>query len=168
MRFLNTSLFLAWSLAAVSVPTLASPATVAARATPPAAAASEQARLRDAERRRADAVANRDVAALRTLVSGEYYHVETNGRVRGKAELLQLLSRDEYEFVSYETDDVDIRLLGDGHAAIVTGRLMAKSQRPDRPREFRGRFVRFWALDAGTWRNTLHQSTEIRSASLTR
>lgn len=140
-----------------------------AAAPPPASAAVADAATRDlagvrvAERRRAQAIASRDVATLRSLVSGDYYHVETNGRVRTKSELLQLLERDAYEFRSYDVSDIEIRLLDGGRAALVTGRLNADLQQPNRSGEFRGRFVRMWQWSPEGWRNTMHQSTEIRA-----
>lgn len=169
MRYLNA---LTPALAAVllsgaliSDAAAAAPKGAAAALVPGSASARVQAQLLEAERRRAQAVANRDVDAMRPLISGEYYHVESNGRVRTKTEFLQMLGRDEFEFRSYETDDIDVSLLGDGRVAVITGRLVAQVQAPNRPRDFRARFVRVWVLEGDTWRNTLHQTTEIRPAS---
>ena len=125
-------------------------------------AARDLAALRVAEQRRAQAVASRDVATLRNLISGDYYHVETHGRTRTKTEFLQLLSRDEYEFRSYEVDNTEIRMLDNGRAAVVTGRFRAEAQDADRPRSLRGRYVRMWVLGPEGWRNAMQQSTEIR------
>ena len=120
--------------------------------------------LRDAERRRADAVGTRDVAALRTLIATDYYHVETIGRVRTRSEFLQLLARDEFEFRSYDVVSAEIQLLDSGRTAIVRGRFQADLQPSARTGEFRGRYVRVWQLQADGWRNTMMQSTEIRPA----
>jgi len=129
------------------------------------AAAGDIKAIRDAEARRALAVAERDVDALRALIGSGYYHVETNGRVRSKTEFLQMLARDEYEFRSYGVDDVDIQLLDDGRTAVVTGRLHAQLQGATQAKQWRGRYVRVWVRQADGWRNALHQSTEIRSSS---
>ena len=129
------------------------------------AATPEMAALRAAEQQRADAVAARDIATLRKLISGDYYHVETGGRARTKTEFLQLLTRGEFEFRSYEVDDMEIRMLDNGRAAVVTGRFRAQVRSADRPRELRGRYVRMWVLGPEGWRNTMQQSTEIRSAT---
>lgn len=139
-----------------------------ASSSPGAATARAQAQVLELERRRAQGVADRDIESLRQLISGEYYHVEINGRVRTKTEFFQMLARDESEFRSYEIDDVDVTLLGNGRIALVTGRLVAQMQGPNRPPELRARFVRLWALEGDTWRNTLHQATEIRSTALQR
>ena len=129
------------------------------------ALARELGAVRDAERKRLQAVLSRDVDALRNLISGEYYHVESNGRVRTKTEYLQALGRDEFKVSSYDIDDVEIKLLGAGRAAVVTGRFQAQVHGLNANRQLRGRFVRIWAQQAEGWRNTLHQSTEIRPAA---
>ena len=131
-------------------------------------AAREVAALRAAEQRRAKAVSSRDVATLRDLISRDYYHVETRGRARTKTEFLQLLTRDEYEFRSYEIDDSEIRMLDNGQAALVTGRFRAAAQGADGPRELRGRYVRMWVLGPQGWRNTMQQTTEIRPLAIQR
>ncbi len=120
--------------------------------------------LRDAERHLAEAVATRDVDALRDLIATDYYHVETNGRVRTRSEFMQVLARDEYEFRSYSNVSMEIQLLDSGHTAIVRGRMQADLQPAGGPREFRGRYVRVWQLQTDGWRNTMMQSTEIRPA----
>lgn len=124
--------------------------------------------VRNAESLRAQAVAKRDVTALRGLLGGVYYHVETNGRVRSKTEFLQLLTRDEYEFRSYGVNEMEVTLHDNGRTAIVTGRLTAQTRGVIRPEEWRGRYVRVWSRQGDGWRNTLHQSTEIRPLSLPR
>ncbi|WP_229520518.1 nuclear transport factor 2 family protein [Massilia sp. NP310] len=121
-----------------------------------------RAAVRAAEQRRAQAVSSRDVATLRHLISRDYYHVETRGRARTRTEFLQLLTRDEYEFRSYEVDDTEIRMLDNGQAALVTGRFRAAAQGADGPRDLRGRYVRMWVLGPEGWRNTMQQTTEIR------
>lgn len=169
MRHLTVpfSVFAAALLLAAPSPMVAAQGRVTTASAPPPATANATARalaqIRDAERRRAEAVANRDLDAMRRLIGSEYYHVESNGRVRAKTEFLQMLVRDEFEFRSYDTDDVDITLLASGRDAVVTGRFVAHMQSPNRPREFRGRFVRLWTLESDGWRNTLHQSTEIKT-----
>ena len=124
--------------------------------------------VRAAEARRAQAVARRDVDTLRDLIGGAYYHVETNGRVRTKTEFLQLLTRDNYEFLSYDVDGTEVTLLDKGPTALVTGRLTAQTRGASRSPVWRGRYVRVWTLQPEGWRNTLHQSTEIRPLSLSR
>lgn len=171
MRFLFVLPSVLLSLAAFDCVAGATPGPTQANLAPgaPVTAAGAQARelaaLRAAEQQRAGAVASRDIVTLRKLISGDYYHVETGGRARTKTEFLQLLTRDEFEFHSYEIDDMEIRMLDNGRAAVVTGRFRAEVRNADRPRELRGRYVRMWVLGPDGWRNAMQQSTEIRSAA---
>jgi len=118
--------------------------------------------LRDAERRRIDAIASNDVDTLRNVIATDYYHVETNGRVRTRSEFLQLVARDEFEFRSYSIVSMEIQLLDSGRTAIIRGRFQAEMRPTSRTSEFRGRYVRVWQLQADGWRNTMMQSTEIK------
>ena len=133
------------------------PASVAAQAT---------GSVRDAERLRAQALAQRDIDALRRLISGDYYHVESNGRVRTKAEFLQALARDELRLRGYGLEDMEITLGEGGATAIVTGTYRTyRTGAPDAADgPVRGRYVRVWTRHPDGWRNALHQSTEIRPA----
>jgi hypothetical protein len=148
-----------------ALPAWARPDAAAVPVSASGAVAREIAAVRDAERKRLQAVINRDIEALRNLISGEYYHVESNGRVRTKTEYLQALGRGEFRVSSYEIDDVEIKLLAGGRAAVVTGRFHAQVLGLNATRQLRGRYVRIWAQQAEGWRNTLHQSTEIRPAA---
>lgn len=164
MRFLLSVLLLSCAFA-----TGAAKAHLQQRGVPPGSAVTSAQTplliaLRDAERHLAEAVAMRDVDALRGLIATDYYHVETNGRVRTRSEFMQLLARDEYEFRSYSNVSMEIQLLDRGYTAVVRGRLQADLLPVGGLREFRGRYVRIWQLQADGWRNTMMQSTWIRPA----
>ena len=154
------SLF-ALCLACLGHPAQASQATSEPAARVQGTAAPAQAGIREAERLRAMALVERDVDALRRLLGGDYYHVETNGRVRTKSEFLQALARDEYRIRNYGVEEMEIRLAGDGGTAIVTGtyRVVATDQ-PATPQ--RGRYVRVWTRSPDGWRAIVHQGTQIR------
>lgn len=171
LSFLTALLCLAASQSAAGAapdPMQAGAASAAPAAASPGAQTPALAAVRAAEQQRAEAVARRDIATLRTLISGDYYHVETSGRARTKTEFLQVLARGEFEFRSYEVDDMEIRMLDNGRAAVVTGRFRAETQGANRPPALRGRYVRMWVLGPDGWRNTMQQSTEIRPAAVPR
>lgn len=133
----------------------------AARAQGGAGQAQAEAGVREAERLRAQALSQGDIDALRRLIGGDYYHVESNGRVRTKAEFLQALARDEYRIRNYGVEEMEIRLVGDGATAIVTGTYRTVPM--DQPAvTLRGRYVRIWTRHAEGWRVALHQGTQIR------
>lgn len=122
-----------------------------------------QALLLGLERQRAAAIVRGDTATLRTLMDRQYYHVESRGRVRSKTELLTAIERDDIRFRVYETESTEIQVLDRGGAALVTGvfrsQMAAAGSKP-----FRGRYVRVWVRQPDGWKNTFHQTTEIRPA----
>lgn len=166
MRTLSVMLSALLCLAAALCAANAAPEAMQASAMRGVPYARELAAVRAAEQQRAAAVASRDIATLRKLISGDYYHVESSGRARTKTEFLQLMTRGEFEFRSYQVDDMETRMLDNGRAALVTGRFRAEAQDANRPRPVRGRYVRMWVLGPEGWRNTMQQSTEIRVPAL--
>lgn len=162
---MRTTIALALCLAAVplsSSATQAAPEPAVRGAAAPSQAPA--AGVREAERLRAQALAQRDIETLRRLISGDYYHVESNGRVRTKAEFLQALARDEYRIRGYGVDEMEIRVVDDGGTAIVTGTYRATSMDPPST-PLRGRYVRVWTRHPDGWRNALHQGTQLHTVA---
>jgi len=128
-----------------------------------AASAEAESVLAALERQRAQAILRRDIATLRNLMDRQYHHVESRGRIRSKTELLTAFERDEMRFRMYEIESSEVQLLDGGGAALVTGTfrsvLAGASARP-----FRGRYARIWVRQPDGWKNTFHQTTEIRPA----
>ena len=155
------------SIAILLAAQLAAGAAWAARSQgdrPGAAAESEiQAALVALERQRVSAILRRDIPALRTLMDRQYYHVESRGRVRSKTELLTAIEREDIQFRVYEAESTDVQVLDGGATAIVTG-IFRSQQAVAGAKPFRGRYVRVWVRHPDGWKNTFHQSTEIRPA----
>ncbi len=150
-------------LPAVSCAVLSLPAMAAeAGADEPARTVSAAAGVREAERLRAQALGQRDIDVLRRLIGGDYYHVESNGRIRSKTEFLQALARNEFRLRDYGLDNMEINMVDKGGAAIVTGTYRVTVQEGQAAQPRRGRYVRIWTRHPEGWRNALHQSTEIR------
>lgn len=162
---MRTTIALALCLAAMplsSSATQAAPEPAVRGAAAPSQAPA--AGVREAERLRAQALAQRDIETLRRLISGDYYHVESNGRVRTKTEFLQALARDEYRIRGYGVDEMEIRVVDDGGTAIVTGTYRATSVEPPAT-PLRGRYVRIWTRHPDGWRNALHQGTQLHTVA---
>jgi len=127
----------------------------------PAVEADLQATLAILERQRVQAILRHDIAAMRQLMDRQYYHVESRGRIRSKTELLTAFERDELRFRVYEIESSEIQVLDGGGAALVTGTfrsvLAGAAARP-----FRARYARLWVRQPDGWKNSFHQSTEIR------
>ncbi|MCD2518627.1 nuclear transport factor 2 family protein [Massilia sp. G4R7] len=119
--------------------------------------------LQALERQRATAILQRDIPTLRSLMDRQYAHIESRGRARSKTELLTALERGDFRFRVYENESIEVQLLDNGGAALVTGifrSLLAEGS----AKPFRGRFVRIWVRQGDGWKNTYHQTTEIRPA----
>lgn len=109
-------------------------------------------------------MAQGDVTLLKSLFSEYYYHVESNGRVRSKTQLLLSVQRGEFKFLSYKVDEIEVRLTG--LVAVATGRFtVTREVGPDK-RHYTGRFIRIWEHDGNRWRNTMHQSTEVKPVAV--
>jgi hypothetical protein len=115
------------------------------------------------ERQRASAIVRQDIPALQNLMDRYYRHVESRGRVRSKTELLTALERGDFRFLTYENESTEIQLLKGGEAAVVAG-VFRSQQAGAGAKPFRGRYVRVWVHEADGWKNTFHQTTEIRPA----
>jgi hypothetical protein len=113
------------------------------------------------ERQRANAIVRRDLAVLRQLMDRNYYHVESSGRVRSKTELLTTLERDDFGIRVFHIETAEVQMIGGGNAALVTGTLrMVQTATPSRT--LRVRYARIWVRQPDGWKNTFHQSTEIK------
>lgn len=128
-----------------------------------AAAADAEPVLAALERQRVQAILRRDIATLRQLMDRQYYHVESRGRIRSKTELLTAFERDELRFRVYDIESSEIQVLQGGGAALVTGTFRTV-QAGASARPFRARYVRLWVRQPDGWKNTFHQTTEIRPA----
>jgi len=116
--------------------------------------------LRNAEKLRESAMATGDIELLKSLFSEYYYHVESNGRVRSKTQLLLSVQRGEFKFLSYKIDEMEVRL--SGIAAVTVGRFTVTRQVGLEQKQYSGRFMRVWEREGDRWRNTMHQSTEVQ------
>jgi hypothetical protein len=119
--------------------------------------------LREAEKLRESAMTRGDIELLKTLFSDYYYHVESNGRVRSKTQLLLSLQRGEFKFLSYTVDEMEVRL--SGLTAVTIGRFTITREVGLEQRQYSGRFMRVWERDGNRWRNTMHQATEVKPAA---
>lgn len=157
MKLLACSLFLLFSLLSAGA------GGAAGMQDQPGAAAEGaiEAHLLALERQRAEAILRRDIPALRGLMDRYYQHVESRGRVRSKTELLRALARGDIRFRTYANETTDIQVLDGGAVAVAAGVFHSQEADPDAGL-FRGRYVRIWVRQPDGWKNTFHQTTEIR------
>lgn len=114
-----------------------------------------------AERNRADALVRKDVRTLRFLLGFNYYHVESNGRVRSKTDFLQAIDRGEFALLGFRLEESEIEAFGD--FAIVRGVQVIERGAAGAARQYKVRYLRVWQRVGTQWVNTVHQSTEVRA-----
>ncbi|WP_288381754.1 nuclear transport factor 2 family protein [uncultured Massilia sp.] len=117
----------------------------------------------DVERKRMEAVTGGDVETLKRLISRQYYHVESNGRLRTRTAFLQAVAEHTFSTGNYQIDDSEVQVAPDGGSAVVVGTFNAVSKAAD-ARRIRAHYVRVWVRQGASWVNTVHQSTEITPA----
>lgn len=115
--------------------------------------------VRQAEAARREALLAADVGKLRAMTSGDYTHIESNGKSRTLDQFLEGLEHREYRFKSFIVDRDLIRIIG--NAAIVTGDYHNDIITPKKlqPTKY-ARFIRIWRWDSDKWVNVAHQATE--------
>lgn len=116
-----------------------------------------------AEQERLRAFVQEDVITLKSLLGGDYYHVDSYGRVRSKTEFLQALERGEFADIKITVGDTDVTRTG----AIAVVRGVLKIERRSTPvvEKYSLRYVRLWQFISGHWVNTFHQTTRVRPSA---
>jgi len=109
-----------------------------------------------------DALEQSDVRALRELIADSYVFTDPNGRVSGRAEVIDGISSGRIRIRSQLTSDVRINVFGD--AAIETGLLTSVAIRDGRNSGGTFRFTRVWVKRAGRWRTAAIQETAPQNA----
>jgi hypothetical protein len=112
------------------------------------------------DKARADALVRADVEMLRRVMSEDYTHVESTGRMRDKTDFLEGLRRGDYRFESFVIDENQVRFFG--NTAIVTGSYHNDIRTPVglMPTKY-ARHLRVYVRRDSTWQNVAHQATEV-------
>lgn len=112
------------------------------------------------EEKRTQAMLAVDLPTLRDLTTEDYVHVESNGRRRTRQEFLDDLTSAVYRFDEFVIDENCVSVSGDTAWAVGRYHNIVRTSAGAAPLK-RARHVRIWALRNGSWRNVLHQATEI-------
>ena len=112
------------------------------------------------EAQRLQAFRDSNVHTLKSMLGKDYYHVDSNGRLRSKTEFLQSLQRGEFVDVdqTVAASEMDIK----GAVAIVRGEVRVEHKSVFIERYIL-RYVRVWQHVGGRWVNTMHQTTRVRT-----
>lgn len=109
-----------------------------------------------------EAALNNSVDLNDRLLADNWMNTNANGTVTTKAQLLTLLKSNPFKIQSIESDDVVVRVYGDG--AVVTGQSTStRLGQDDQVVTGRVRFTRVYAKIAGRWLVVAAQSTPIKT-----
>jgi ketosteroid isomerase-like protein len=122
----------------------------------PAGADDEQ-QIRQQEQELTRAAVEGDVAAFERLFAEDLTHGSQSGRFRTKAQWMQGKTQGRSEYVSFDTEDLQVRVLGE--TAVATGLSTARWREAGRVAGGQFRFLRVWARRDGQWRVIAFQST---------
>jgi ketosteroid isomerase-like protein len=93
---------------------------------------------------------NLDLATLEHILSDQYRQIQANGKVIGKKELLASYRSGLRNWEIAESDQYEIRLLGE--TALLIGRWRGKGQNQDDKFDYSARFLAVYRLERGEWK----------------
>jgi ketosteroid isomerase-like protein len=107
--------------------------------------------LRQAEAERLDAIKHGDLARLQRIYAPEYTAVFSlnPGHVMSKVQELALQGPEARQLLSWEPDDVTIRIYG--HVGLVTGRARVRDILRGQRRHIHSQYTHVWVRRDGGW-----------------
>ncbi len=118
-----------------------------------------KATLEQMEKDRAQAVVKKDTATLEKMTADDYQLIDTNGKMRSKAETMDAIKSGAITIQSNDVDDLKVQVYG--NAAVVTGRSSPKGTIDGKDISGPIRFTRVYVKRNGTWQSVLFQQTRI-------
>jgi len=118
-----------------------------------------KAMLEQMEKDRAQAVVKKDTATLEKMTADDYQLIDTNGKVRGKADTMEAIKSGAINLQSNDIDDLKVQVYG--NTAVVTGRSNPKGTIDGKDVSGPMRFSRVYVKRNGTWQSVLFQQTRI-------
>jgi len=113
----------------------------------------------DLDRKRMTAMAQKDVAALKTLLCKGLVYTHSSGRQDTKQSLIEGMESGSTVYTSMEPSEVKAQDLG--NAVVLTGVAAISVNSKGKPNSFRVRFTDVYENQNGTWRMVTWQSTKI-------
>jgi len=118
-----------------------------------------KATLEQMEKDRAQAVVKKDTATLEKMTADDYQLIDTNGKVRGKADTMEAIKSGAINLQSNDIDDLKVQVYG--NTAVVTGRSNPKGTIDGKDVSGPMRFSRVYVKRNGNWQAVLLQQTKI-------
>jgi ketosteroid isomerase-like protein len=113
----------------------------------------------DLDRKRMDAMARQDLAALGALISEDLVYTHSTARLDTKESLLGAIASGATVYRSVVPSEVRAQDLGD--TVVLTGRAQIGVMSQGRPNSFAVRFTDVWSNKAGRWQMVAWQSTRM-------
>jgi hypothetical protein len=113
----------------------------------------------DLDRKRMQAMAQKDVAALRNMLCKGLIYTHSSARMDTKDSLIGAMESGSTVYTSVEPSDVKAQDLG--NAVVLTGVAAISVNANGNPNSFRVRFTDVWENQNGTWRMVTWQSTRL-------
>ena len=113
----------------------------------------------DLDRKRMDAMARKDLAALDALISDDLVYTHSTARLDTKQSLLGAMESGATVYTSVAPSEVKAQDLGDTVVLTGSARIGVLSQ--GRPNSFAVRFTDVWSNKAGRWQMVAWQSTRL-------
>jgi ketosteroid isomerase-like protein len=113
----------------------------------------------DLDKKRMDAMAQKDLAALNTLIADDLVYTHSTARLDTKASLIGNMESGGTVYTSVVPSDVKAQDLGD--TVVLTGSCRISVMSNGRPNSFGVRFTDVWANKGGRWQMVTWQSTRL-------
>jgi ketosteroid isomerase-like protein len=113
----------------------------------------------DLDRKRMSAMAQKDVATLKTLLADDLVYTHSSARLDTKESLVAGMESGSTVYTAVEPSEVKAQDLGD--AVVLTGACRISVIANGRPNSFRVRFTDVYANRGGAWQMVSWQSTRL-------
>jgi ketosteroid isomerase-like protein len=113
----------------------------------------------DLDKKRMTAMAQKDVAALNTLLADDLVYTHSSARLDTKQSLIGAMESGSTVYTSVEPSDVKAQDLGD--TVVLTGSCRISVTSGGRPNSFGVRFTDVYAKKGGRWQMVAWQSTRL-------
>jgi ketosteroid isomerase-like protein len=113
----------------------------------------------DLDRKRMNAMAQKDVATLREVLADDLVYTHSSARLDTKDSLIAGMESGATVYTAVEPSEVKAQDLGD--AVVLTGACRIGVMASGRPNSFRVRFTDVYANRGGRWQMVSWQSTRL-------
>jgi ketosteroid isomerase-like protein len=111
------------------------------------------------DKKRMTAMAQKDIAALNSLLSDDLIYTHSTARLDTKQSLIDNMESGSTVYTAVEPSDVKAQDLGD--AVVLTGSCRISVMSQGRPNSFSVRFTDVYAKKGGQWQMVTWQSTRL-------